>query len=265
MVEMETVAKDEPAIEGPKAIAKGLIAAVDRSTLQKHPFDYVYMESVFDPDTYRTMLAEFPDRGSFHELIHRDALRTDGSSTRLRLYLYPELLRHLPKPQRDVWLPIASALCSPGLEAAFKRKFRGSLERRFDKDVDDVRLYPIPILLRDQPGYRIGIHSDVPTKAITVQFYLPRDLSQRHIGTVFHEGREGEAAARITQMEFVPSTGYAFPVTAAKSWHSASPTSEDDGERLSMMVTYYVTEKPLPWLKLRLRRAALRFGIRPKG
>jgi hypothetical protein len=181
------------------------------------------------------------------------------------LYLYPELLAHLPRSQREVWTPIAQALCSPDLERAFKNKFRAALERRFDKPVERIRLYPIPILLRDQPGYRIDIHADVPTKAITVQFYLPSDLSQRHIGTIFHEGREGAAASRITQMAFIPASGYAFPVTAAKSWHSAATTSEQDGERMSMMVTYYVTEKPLPWLKLRLRRAALRFGIRPSG
>jgi hypothetical protein len=242
---METVVDDVSAIEGPSILANDLVAAVERSTLRQHPFDYVYMEDVFDPATYRTMLAEFPDRSLFHELIHRDAMRADGSSTRLRLYLYPELLAHLPRSQREVWTPIAQALCSPDLER--------------------IRLYPIPILLRDQPGYRIDIHADVPTKAITVQFYLPSDLSQRHIGTIFHEGREGAAASRITQMAFIPASGYAFPVTAAKSWHSAATTSEQDGERMSMMVTYYVTEKPLPWLKLRLRRAALRFGIRPSG
>jgi hypothetical protein len=66
-------------------------------------------------------------------------------------------------------------------------------------------------------------------------------------------------------MPFLPSSGYAFPVTASKSWHSAALTSDSDGERVTMMVTYYVAETPHQWLKLRLRRLALRFGIRPKG
>ena len=62
--------------------------------------------------------------------------RKDGSSTRLRMYLYPELLRRLPEEQRDVWTPIAEALCSPELELAFKRKFRRALEERFGKPVE---------------------------------------------------------------------------------------------------------------------------------
>src|SRR5205085_11541652 len=142
--------------------------------------------------------------------------------------------------QQSVWMPLARALCSPGLEQAFKRKFRATLEQRFGKPVEKVRVAPIPILLRDQPGYRIGIHSDVARKAITAQFYLPRDESQRDLGTIFHEGKDGEAAARITRMQFLPASGYAFPVALTKSWHSAATATDSDGERVSMMVTYYV-------------------------
>lgn len=259
---------EKPVARGTSAgepIERQLIAAVQRSELKHHPFDHIYMEDVLDSGTYSALLAAMPERRFYHDLRHRDAIRTDGSSTRLRLYLYPELLRRFPELHRRAWIPVAHALCSKGLENAFKLKFRDALEKRFGKPVDSISLYPIPILLRDQPGYRIGIHADVPSKAITVQFYLPQDTSQQHIGTIFHEGREGDAAASTTQMPFMPASGYAFPVTAAKSWHSAATTSEEDGERISMMVTYYVAEGPLRWLKLRARRAALRFGIRPKG
>jgi len=126
-------------------------------------------------------------------------------------------------------------------------------------------MYPVPILLRDQPGYNISIHSDVPSKAITVQFYLPRDGSQRHLGTIFHEGDKGAKAKKTTQMAFMPASGYAFPVSTTKSWHSAAPTGEGDGERVSMMVTYYVTEDLGGWLNRRVRRALLSFGWHPKG
>ena len=132
------------------------------------------------------------------------------------------------------------------------------MEERFGKPAEKIGMYPVPILLRDQPGYRIGIHSDVATKAITVQYYLPRDESQKHIGTIFHEGESGDAAERTTRMPFTPSSGYAFPVALTKSWHSA------DGERVSMMVTYYVAEGLKGRLYRQLRRALLLFGIHPE-
>ena len=36
-------------------------------------------------------------------------------------------------------------------------------------------MYPIPVLTRDIPGYRITPHTDTKWKGITVQLYLPRD------------------------------------------------------------------------------------------
>jgi hypothetical protein len=262
---MQMIADVAAVLDRPEAIAQRLVSVVERSPLRQRPFDHICMDGLFAPEIYREMLAEMPAAYRFHQLVHRDALRPDGSSTRLRLYFYPELLRELPQRQRDVWVPVAEALCAPELELAFKLKFRSALEDRFKKPVEQIRLYPIPILLRDQPGYRIGIHADVPSKAITVQFYLPEDESQRGIGTIFHDGPDGNAAEHTTQMPFMPSSGYAFPVSATKSWHSAAGTSESDGERVSMMLTYYAAEEPLRLLKLRLRRSALRFGVHPKG
>ena len=238
-----------------------LIAGVERAELRHQPFDHIYMQDVLDPETYDTLLAAMPDRRFYHDLMHRDAVRKDGSSTRLRMYLYPELLGRLPEEQKRVWLPIARALCSPALEKAFKQKFRGALEERFGKPAERIGMFPVPILLRDQPGYRISIHSDVPKKAITVQFYLPRDESQRDLGTIFHESNEGAGAKKTTQMPFMPASGYAFPVSLTKSWHSAATASDRDGERVSLMVTFYVADSLPRRLYWMARRALLSLGI----
>jgi hypothetical protein len=243
-------------------VLERLVDAVNRADLRSLPFDHIYMDEVLDPATYSELLATMPDRRFFHDLMHQDAVRSQGGSTRLRMYLYPELLRRLPEEQSRAWMPVAEALCSPALELAFKRKFRRALEERFGKSAERIGIYPIPILLRDQPGYRIGIHSDVKQKAITVQFYLPKDGTQKHLGTLFHEKNDGSGTA--TQMAFLPSTGYAFPVSVTKSWHSAAATSEADGERISMMLTYYVADGPIRRAYWKMRRSLLSLGIHSK-
>lgn len=242
-------------------VQQQLVAAVECAELRDQPFEHIYMDDVLDRETYDTLLEAIPERQHYHQLMHQDAVRQDGSSTRLRMYLYPELLRRLPEGQQRAWMPLAQALCSSELELAFKRKFRHALEERFGKPVERIGVYPIPILLRDQPGYRIGIHSDVKRKAITVQFYLPDNESQRHVGTIFHESNEGPGAERTTHMPFLPSSGYAFPVLLTKSWHSAAATTAQDGERISMMVTYYVADSPLQRLHWKIRRALLAVGL----
>lgn len=245
----------------PRSVEQQLVAAVERAELRHKPFDHIYMEDVLDQASYDALLETMPDQRFYHNLMHRDAVRKDGSSTRLRMYLYPELLGRLPADQKRVWLPIAKALCSPALEKAFKQKFRGALEERFGKPAEKIGMIPVPILLRDQPGYRISIHSDVPKKAITVQFYLPRDESQRDIGTIFHENNSGPGAEKTTQMQFLPASGYAFPVSLTKSWHSAATATDRDGERVSMMVTFYVADSLPRRLYWMARRALLSLGI----
>ena len=53
-----------------------------------------------------------------------------------------------------------------------KRKFRRALEARFGCPIDRLSFYPVPSIARDQPVYRIGIHTDVLKKAIAVQSIL---------------------------------------------------------------------------------------------
>lgn len=244
--------------------AAELVRVVDQAPLRETPFDHIRLQDAFPAAFYREMLATFPDAAAFHPLHHHDALRADGTSTRQRLYLYPENLLRLPTARRRIWAQVAAALCAPDLQRAFKRKFRAALEDRFQQAAERIPLYPVPILVRDLPGYRIGIHADALIKAITVQFYLPRDASQVHLGTVFHTNRSTDEGDRPTAMPFLPASGYAFAVRRKESWHSVPPTTEADGERRSIMLTYYVDQGVRVKLKRRLQRLGIFLGRNPR-
>ena len=71
--------------------------------------------------------------------------------------------------------PVGRALCSGEVQAAFVHTLAPGLKRRFSDSFADVGMYPIPVLTRDTPGYRITPHTDTRWKGITVQLYLPRD------------------------------------------------------------------------------------------
>jgi hypothetical protein len=232
--------------------APDLAALIEAATLQTAPFAHIYLENVFSPGFYAQLLDRLPELDRYRELSHRDAMLPNGRSARRKFYLFPEYIALLPTPQRRLWGPLTRVLRSRALENAFKHKFREALERRFGRSIEELSFYPVAMLLRDLAGYRIGIHGDSLGKAITVQFYLPRDDSQANLGTIFHEGRDGDAARRTKALPFRPASGYAFPVVYHESWHSVGQTS--GAERNSLMLTYYVQEKPVGWLFQRLKR-----------
>ncbi len=237
-----------------------LVSRVESSALDSQPFDHVYMEELFAPAYYRRLLDLLPATRRYRELRHKQAVQADGHSARRKFYLFPEHIMFLPVVQRAFWLALSRVLCSRALQEAFKSKFRSALERRFGRSIDTLSFYPVPMLLRDLRGYRIGIHGDAMRKAITVQLYLPQDDRQAHLGTLFHEGRNGEAAQRTKALAFRPATGYAFPVMRHQSWHSVAQTSDADGERDSLMLTYYVQQGALDWLAQRFQRLLVFIG-----
>jgi hypothetical protein len=184
---------------------------------------------------------------------NRGNLLPDGRSTRVKIDLFPEYVRHLTESKRAVWDMVGRALCSPQVQAVFMRRLVPGLKRRFGDAGPDVGLYPIPILTRDIPGYRINPHVDSRWKGITVQLYLPRDESAINIGTIFHDRLPDGSLTKFSQMRFAPNTGYAFAV-GEDTWHSADPVGPEVETRDSILLTYYVDAGPLQILRNRGRR-----------
>ena len=106
---------------------------------------------------------------------------------------------------------------------------------------------------------------DALVKAITVQFYLPSDRSQAHLGTVFHTNRRNDGSDQPVAMQFLPASGYAFAVRKKESWHSVPKTTEADGERRSIMLTYYVDAGLEAKLHRRKQRFGIFFGVNPRA
>src|SRR5277367_2130604 len=166
-----------------------ITTSVEAASSSGEPFTHLVLDRVFPDDLYALMLANMPEASDYRPMHGRSKGHdlADGTHTRVKIDLFPEYIRHLPSPQRAVWDIVGRALCSPAVRDAFIRRLAPALERRFGPGYVKTGMYPIPILTRDIPGYLITPHTDTRWKGITVQLYLPRDHSNAHIGTIFHE------------------------------------------------------------------------------
>jgi hypothetical protein len=114
-------------------------------------------------------------------------------------------------------------------------------------------MFPIPVLTRDFPKYRITPHTDTHWKGITVQFYLPPDDAMKHIGTIFNERLPDGSMPNAIKMPFSPNSGYAFAVDD-NTWHSADPVGSEVKTRDSILLTYFVDSGLLRILRNRGKR-----------
>jgi hypothetical protein len=231
-----------------------VVATVDAASRFDDPFVHLTFSGIFPDDIYAAMLDAMPSSSDYRALPGRGGfnLRPDGSSTRVKIDLFPEYIRHFPRAKRPIWQVVGKALCSDAVRDAFVERLAPGLEHRFGSDYVHVGMYPIPVLTRDIPGYLIKPHTDTHWKGITVQLYLPRDESWTDIGTIFHRRTNG-SLQRVKQMRFAPNSGYAFAVTD-NSWHSADPVHERVTTRDSILLTYFVDQGMLRVLRNRAKR-----------
>jgi hypothetical protein len=238
-----------------KTLTEAVVASIDAGRAVERPFFHLEFDRVFPDDVYGRMLAAMPAARDYRPLPGRGGgnLREDGTSTRVKIDLFPEYIRHLSPDKLPVWDVVGRALTSGAMQAAFVRRLAPGLARRFGKNFADIGMYPIPVLTRDVPGYVIAPHTDTRWKGITVQFYLPRDASATHIGTIFHDRLPDGSLPKARQMKFAPNTGYAFAV-GDDTWHSADPVGGEVETRDSILLTYFVDAGLLRLMRNRGKR-----------
>jgi hypothetical protein len=239
-----------------------LIQFVAESVQQAHaddaPFHHLHFDRIFPDDFYAQMVEAMPVTEDYRAMSGKSKVgssRPDGKPTRAKIDLFPEYIRHLPEKKRAVWDATGRVLRSKELQSAFVQRLAPGLKGRFGENFAKVSMYPVPILTRDIPGYRIFKHTDSLWKGITVQFYLPADNSTPHIGTIFHEVLPNGRKPMKAQMPFSPNTGYAFAV-ADNTWHSADPVGPEVKTRDSILLTYFVDAGPWRFVRNRGRRLA---------
>ena len=224
-------------------LAAFVVQSIEGARAVEKPFFHLEFDRVFPNDTYAKILSLMPEAADYRPMHGRskDLDHSDGTHTRVKIDLFPEYIRNLPPEKRALWDVVGRALCSEEVKQAFMLRLAPGLKQRFGEGFAKVGMYPIPILTRDIPGYRITPHTDTQWKGITVQLYLPRDDANTDIGTIFHERLPDGSMPKKAQMRFAPNTGYAFAV-GDDTWHSADPVHNRVKTRDSILLTYFVDQ-----------------------
>lgn len=221
-----------------QAILDRLVEKISTATIDTKPDHNIYIENVFSPDTYNAILTKLPMDDEYVYINHPDAILPDGTKTRKLLTLSEKTVQQLDEKNRDFWRQMNAVMTSQQLQDALVQKFSQRVHGRFGASLP--KMANVPIFYRDYPGYRIGIHTDAPWKVITMQFYFPKDESQIHLGTSFHEKNNDEFRLLKTN-PFKPNSAYAF-VRTEESWHSVQQIAAHESQRDSLALTIFLQD-----------------------
>ena len=108
-------------------------------------------------------------------------------------------------------------------------------------------------LVKDITKYKLGVHTDTPSKFLTFLFYIPTDSSLKDLGTALYEPKDKEFHKNnevkghypvddfnlVKKVEFLPNTLFVFPRTNI-SFHGVQTINIDSAERNLLQLNYYL-------------------------
>ena len=235
-------------------LVEHFVGALDNAEVEHAPFSHLFATQLFPSDVYSHLVGMLPHIHGYKSLNHRDAMRSDGTSTREVLPFNETFLEPLPDDQQDFLQLLRSVLDDRRVGEKYFELLAPDLAKRTTANIPaDVEAYPKSGLFRDASGYRIQPHKDINTKIVTTQLYLPSDEQQRNFGTTLYKrslkGRlirelnkisstQRQEFDQVKTFPFLPNSGYAF-IVGQKSWHGRESVPEGLGERYSLMNIYY--------------------------
>jgi len=231
-------------------IVTNMAQSLQRCEVSDAPFSHLYVRDIFPRDIYDAMLDSLPDPAAYEPQVGKQL--PDGTYPRLFYKLDGQGLGQFSGEQRNLWEAVVDAVLSEEFKVQVFRQLRKDLSARFGRmDVEAIEASPWPRLCRDTAGYRIAPHPDTRKKAVTMMIYLPRDESQRDLGTSLYKFRPGLRALKskdgwfkeVKRFPFLPNSGFAFAVSNSwrkKSWHGRERLREGAGVRNSLVTTFYL-------------------------
>ncbi|HZS64345.1 MAG TPA: hypothetical protein VFA53_07605 [Xanthobacteraceae bacterium] len=221
------VETDEREIFSPERIRANVVERVRATELKTEPTPYIFVTDIFPADYYREIQKHFPPAEIFQEQSDKRMVNPLSRAYRKFISLGNDI-ELLDAASRTCWIAMRETLDHPDFTRVIFEKFAEPMRKRYGRDNLDVKLRLE--VYRDHTGYAIGPHTDSPSKAFTGLFYLPRDDSQKDLGTslfvpkrrglVEETGHQMSFAAfdEYVRMPFVPNAMFMFMKTAT-SFH----------------------------------------------
>src|SRR5262245_3059893 len=230
-----------------------LAAIMSVTPLATDPFPHFVVRGFFPQDVYDSLLRLLPRIALYEPFAYEKHHSASGESNRWRFEFSNASLERLDPRRQSFWRTVRSVAGSAELKRLAFEKLAPGLAFRYGIDPGRAVDFPgfaLPELFHETAGYTIKPHPDTRRKVVTMQIALPRNDSQRELGTEFYRrslnpltltrAPRGFVIART--MDFRPNTAYAFSVLNTfrlKSWHGRSTIPAGVGGRNSILNIWY--------------------------
>ena len=220
---------------------------VGNAPINPYPFPHSFLEQAFPDDFYAELQSRLPDPACLKTL--EEARGVKGYDERFVLEFKEEQFARLTPGQDAFWRELHRWMVGGRFAQLLLAKFHPYIAQRFQGDAG-VRFHDEALLVQDTTHYKLGPHTDAPRKVLTLLFYLPRDLSQEHMGTSIYVPKERDFRCpggphhersrfeRVWTMPFRPNSLFVF-LKNDVSFHGVEPVTDAGTRRWLLLYDIY--------------------------
>jgi len=211
------------------------------------PSPHLYVEQLFSMADYARILEALPKSDlTFDYWMDRDDDPTKGASGEYRKRYDLDLGKasaRIPGAAGQFWLAVQQALTSKPFVRSLLDRYGDVLATRYDASCSDEafdqKFGVDAFLMRHEPNYYLGPHTDRRDRMVTAIVYLPEDDRFPELGTSFFVPKEAVAPASGQRqhfgfdrfhvqktMRYVPNSAVIFPQTDT-GFHGVLPIQKD--------------------------------------
>jgi hypothetical protein len=236
------------------------------------PYPHYILDQVFPPDFYQALMRNLPGSSAYQNLFEITTLKLDHFRYRDQRDLADGWTAALPENVRRFWEEFNTWFLGPDLAQAVLNSFGDAMRTRFGERSLWPSLSVETQLIRHQPGFFLGPHTDLGTKLVVLLIYLAPDHKHEHVGTSIYRPKEaGFCCANSTHYPFEdfvnvktapyrPNTLLAFE-RSGRSFHGVEPLKEDDFVDCNRdLIQYVLYDKVARQAQLEARRQVAREG-----
>lgn len=223
------------------------MARLESAERSDDPSPHIYIERLFSEVDYARILDALPSSDlTFDYWMDRDADPTKGAHGEYRKRYDLDLRKaeaRIPGPTGQFWGAMHATLTAKPFVRALMDRYADVLAPRYGNGLSDTefdqRIGVDAFLMRHEPNYYLGPHTDRHDRVVTVVIYLPRDDHFPELGTSFFvpRGVVNESGERrhhhgfdkfdaVKTMRYVPNTAVLFPQTDT-GFHGVLPINQD--------------------------------------
>ena len=153
---------------------------IGNAPLNTFPYPHFFVQDVFPQDFYDAIQANLPDPQA---MLPIEAVRpVRGYKERFVMEFGSASFGALPPDKKAFWAEFMGWMRGARFGQLVTGKFEAFVMQRFGAK-SEFEFSHETLLVEDITKYSLGPHTDAPRKVVTLLFYLPKDESQKHLGT----------------------------------------------------------------------------------